>query len=1002
MAVDINDLGTFSSINAVWKAHPEGGHEGDYLTIGSVKYRWNKYLRIWENASTVTPTPARLVTTVGGDFTVNNDTIIGDELKVRGDTYLEGDVKVEGMLDAKAVKQPNRGFFQTEEALKAAYPKPDVGWWATVGDVMPGTVYRCQTEGVWTNTGQTGGVDTERVYFEIEDTCTSISTDKALSANQGKQLKMMIDSLKLSGYMFAGIATPDLVVETPDEKVFYLAPAGTYENFGDSYTVPFGSIGVFTYRSYWRRMSFAVEVIVNEINVSKTFPTGGLEGTDKYDFATAVSVVPASMRKTGTYLTFTNSEGKSETWQRFYDYGNDFASILGWYKLNSMETSRAVELALSGIDNGDATEYGTEILTETGYIDRRGIVMQHNSYAASEMMEIPSAPQVGTNRYVKICSSTLPNGAVSTIAFYDSEQNYISGKPFDSLGNGFNMYGEVGTYKIPSNASYFRVCSTANDYLFSVIFNVSISGITSCLYNDLGTQAKAIKEMQTLSSAYVGLVTRYSTVFDSSILTLGSTYLNPNGIDVSNSAYIASEMIEIPPKPVYMYGDVRLARLKSRVNINAALAPIAFYDSGQNFISSPRTPGKVSALNLSDGNTALYFVPENAAYFRVCDRSITPYDFELAFDIAVNGIIANVIQHEQVLQTVGGIQKPSVWMPKHIYMLRGIKSQIFMAGIACAQNPETLHMAITYGSGMSSSNAKGYNRDRVFEWTPQGSDMNQVYRFGYTHDFFGSVNANNATTLHNVAAKPSPSSNKNILCIGDSFTDQNWWVSELNHLLTGHTDSLTDPNNTHGNDGLTNLTFIGTQDTDKTPNEGYSGKTYQWFCGSESPFYYNGDVNFTSYCNANGFSGIDIAIILLGTNGGNGEQYVKKIWDKLLEHNPSVKVLILGRCFAVPYGTGTAGMQHNQTWIQQSSGVQSLNATFEGYTEEETYNSNFLFVEYNVLLDNVNNMPWSNVNANDRRTDVKVRQATDNVHPSKYGYWQIADAVRGAFHYWCI
>lgn len=239
MAVDINDLGTFSSINAVWKAHPEGGHEGDYLTIGSVKYRWNKYLRIWENASTVTPTPARLVTTVGGDLTVNNDTIIGDELKVRGDTYLEGDVKVEGMLDAKAVKQPNRGFFQTEEALKAAYPKPEVGWWATVGDVMPGTVYRCQTEGVWTNTGRSGGVDTERVYFEIEDSLDSVSTDKALSANQGKLIGIELSLIDLAGYFFAGIIIPDSVPPSPPVKnTFWIAQwEGIYTNYGNI-TIP--------------------------------------------------------------------------------------------------------------------------------------------------------------------------------------------------------------------------------------------------------------------------------------------------------------------------------------------------------------------------------------------------------------------------------------------------------------------------------------------------------------------------------------------------------------------------------------------------------------------------------------------------------------------------------------------------------------------------------------------------------------------------------------------
>ena len=95
-------------------------------------------------------------------------------------------------------------------------------------------------------------------------------------------------------------------------------------------------------------------------------------------------------------------------------------------------------------------------------------------------------------------------------------------------------------------------------------------------------------------------------------------------------------------------------------------------------------------------------------------------------------------------------------------------------------------------------------------------------------------------------------------------------------------------------------------------------------------------------------------------------------------------------------------MGGNQTWAVLSAGVQSLNATFEAYTQEQAYSSNFLYVEYNALFDNANNMPWSEVSANERHTDVMARQATDNVHPSKYGFWQIADAVRGAFHYWCI
>ena len=33
---DINNLGSFSSIDAVWAKYPEGGKEGDFLTIGGV------------------------------------------------------------------------------------------------------------------------------------------------------------------------------------------------------------------------------------------------------------------------------------------------------------------------------------------------------------------------------------------------------------------------------------------------------------------------------------------------------------------------------------------------------------------------------------------------------------------------------------------------------------------------------------------------------------------------------------------------------------------------------------------------------------------------------------------------------------------------------------------------------------------------------------------------------------------------------------------------------
>ena len=53
------------------------------------------------------------------------------------------------------------------------------------------------------------------------------------------------------GYVFKGVATAGTAAGSPDANVFYIAPAGTYTNFGSSYTVLRGNLGVFTYNGSW-------------------------------------------------------------------------------------------------------------------------------------------------------------------------------------------------------------------------------------------------------------------------------------------------------------------------------------------------------------------------------------------------------------------------------------------------------------------------------------------------------------------------------------------------------------------------------------------------------------------------------------------------------------------------------------------------------------------------------------------------------------------------------
>lgn len=75
------------------------------------------------------------------------------------------------------------------------------------------------------------------------------------------------------GYVFKGVATAGTSPGTPDANVFYIAPAGTYTNFGSSYTVNEGCIGVFMYDGSWAKSSIStadISTYYKEINASST------------------------------------------------------------------------------------------------------------------------------------------------------------------------------------------------------------------------------------------------------------------------------------------------------------------------------------------------------------------------------------------------------------------------------------------------------------------------------------------------------------------------------------------------------------------------------------------------------------------------------------------------------------------------------------------------------------------------------------------------------------
>lgn len=134
----INDLGVYGSLAEVWDDYPNGGLDGDYVTVYGIRYGWNKYVRQWET-----------------DDIINSAGV--QTRRVDGNMSVARDLYVGGVLYCRGVKYRCKGFFTTLEGLKSACPNPEPGDWAIVGDSIPGEIYHCKEPGVWTDSGQKGG-----------------------------------------------------------------------------------------------------------------------------------------------------------------------------------------------------------------------------------------------------------------------------------------------------------------------------------------------------------------------------------------------------------------------------------------------------------------------------------------------------------------------------------------------------------------------------------------------------------------------------------------------------------------------------------------------------------------------------------------------------------------------------------------------------------------------------------------------------------------------------
>lgn len=273
----------------------------------------------------------------------------------------------------------------------------------------------------------------------------------------------------------------------------------------------------------------------------------------------------------------------------------------------------------------------------------------------------------------------------------------------------------------------------------------------------------------------------------------------PDNSNISN--YMRSDYIPVSGNTKYTVSNL----LVSRSGVYAV-----FYDSNKRYIST--TP----IATLLIGEYLTFTTPANANYVIIdfANKSasveklmINEGDEPLPYEpYGMKGYRLNRLIVAGAEDSVTNI----LVLPKQYSLVVGDTFELFYKGIINAVNPDMFDVVVSCSVGNAYS--------KRFIWTPESKDVGtktlSIELYDYNRKLVGSGSVNLV-----VSAKKTHGESDgkiNILCIGDSLTENGVWPAEFRRRLVA-TDG------TPVGDGMSNIEFIGTRVSGAVRYEGYGG-----------------------------------------------------------------------------------------------------------------------------------------------------------------------------------
>lgn len=279
------NLGSYSKISEVWAKYPEGGKEGDTITVSNVTFKWDKYSQNWVSMTGSLVSPGYDIGSVSGDLHVSRHHVVGGDETVRGNSIIKKNLKVEGLLYAR-IKGADKGLFPSLERLRSSYPKALEGDYAVIGKKIPGPIYQYDGQS-WIDTGEVGGnggtIDLEDYYNkEVVDVRTNeinisrLNPEGGVNGTNRYTLEMAISGVPME---FRGILGFKLLfIDVNNEQKAFTYGGGNFlqkNSWYSQYYIPGFSSIVTSYPEIFQAVK-SIEVIANsaEALVSEVYLIG--------------------------------------------------------------------------------------------------------------------------------------------------------------------------------------------------------------------------------------------------------------------------------------------------------------------------------------------------------------------------------------------------------------------------------------------------------------------------------------------------------------------------------------------------------------------------------------------------------------------------------------------------------------------------------------------------------------------------------------------------------